>query len=179
MLPETTQKKPPSPSFQYTEVVLLILACGYTFHRLGWSSSDALSHTVHLPIHEAGHFIFTPFGEWMHFLGGSLFQVVFPLAFSVSFLLRKELFSAILVLLWCGDSLIDVSFYVGDAYHQELQLIGGEHDWAYLLGSIDKVHYATELGNFTWWCGAMVMLIACFGGALALNQKAGFIKIRA
>lgn len=75
--------------------------------------------------------------------------------------------------------MIDVSFYVGDAYAQELQLIGGEHDWAYLLGSIDKVHYATTLGALTWWCGALVMLAGCLGGAMALNHKAGFVKIRA
>lgn len=177
MLPETLEDNPSSPRY-YTEAALWVLACFYTFYRLRWSSPFALSHNIHLPIHEAGHFIFTPLGEWMHFLGGSFFQVVFPLAFSVSFLLRKELFSAILVLLWCGDSLIDVSFYVGDAYAQEMPLIGGEHDWAYLLGSIDKVHYATEFGNFTWWCGALVMLMACLGGAMALNHKAGFIKIR-
>lgn len=181
MLSEDLPQAPSdSPFRHFTEMALLLLACAYTFHRLRWSDPHALSHNIHLPIHEAGHLIFTPFGEWMHFLGGSLFQVVFPLAFSASFLLRKELFSALLVLLWCGDSLIDVSFYVGDAYAQELQLIGGgEHDWAYLLGSIDKVHYATALGSFTWWCGALVMLGACLGGAIALNHKAGFIKISA
>lgn len=101
MLSENTpQYQHDAPSGHFTEVVLLLLACAYTFYRLRWSDPHALSHNLHLPIHEAGHFIFIPFGEWMHFLGGSLFQVVFPLAFSVSFLLRKELFSALLVLLW-------------------------------------------------------------------------------
>lgn len=169
----------PTPPPRYTqELILWILACLYTFYRLNWSSPFAFSHHLHLPIHEAGHLLFTPFGEVMHFLGGSLFQVAFPLVFVGSFVLRRDLFSAFLVLLWSGDSLIDVSFYVADAYDQALPLIGGEHDWAYLLGVIDKVHYASQLGHAVWWWGALTMLAGCIGAAWVLNHKAGFIRIK-
>lgn len=169
----------PAPKRYTTELVLLILACCYTVYRLMFSSPFAWTHNLHLPIHEAGHLLFTPFGEFMHFLGGSLFQVIFPVFFTVSFVIRKELFSAILVLIWSGDSLIDVSFYVGDAYAQQMPLIGGEHDWAYLLGVIDKVHHAEALGNFTWWCGALLMIFACAAAAVVLNKKAGYIQVQA
>ena len=178
---ENPLQRPPtleSPSYTQ-ELVLLALAWVYTLYRLYWSSPFPWSHNIHLPIHEAGHLLFTPFGEFMHFLGGSLFQVAFPLAFVVSFIFRREVFSAILVLIWCGDSLIDVSYYIGDAYAQQMPLIGGEHDWAYLLGELDKVHYATQLGTFTWWWGALLMLGACVGATFVLNQKAGFIRVKA
>lgn len=169
----------PLPEPTYTkELVLLGLACAYTVYRLGWSSPFAFSHNLHLPIHEAGHLLLTPFGEFMHFLGGSLFQVMFPLVFMGSFILRRDLFSAFLVLLWSGDALIDISFYVADAYAQEMPLIGGEHDWAYLLGVLDKVHYATPLGHFVWNWGALTMLLGCAGALWVLNRRAGFIRVK-
>ena len=36
---------------------------------------------VDLPIHETGHLLFRPFGEFMMIAGGSLFQVLFPAVF--------------------------------------------------------------------------------------------------
>ena len=160
-------------------LVLLGLALLWLLFRLFTRNPFPFWHYIHLPIHESGHMIFLPFGEFMHFLGGSLFQVVFPLAFTVSFLLRRDFFAAGFTLLWIGDSLIDVSFYVGDAYRQELPLLGGEHDWAVLLGMLDWTHHADLLGSLTWWAGILTMLT---GGLICLavaNQQSGWIKIKA
>jgi hypothetical protein len=41
---------------------------------------------VDTAIHEFGHYLFMPFGRTMTILGGSLFQVVFPLVFVAYFL---------------------------------------------------------------------------------------------
>ncbi|MGV3523622.1 MAG: hypothetical protein ACO1RX_05325 [Candidatus Sericytochromatia bacterium] len=168
---------PSSPS-QKTRSLLLLGALCYVVIRLLSKDPFFVSHYVHLPIHEAGHLIFMPFGEFMHFLGGSLFQSVFPLAFSGHFLKQRDFFAACLILIWSGDSLIDVSFYVGDAYLQKMPLLGGEHDWAVLLGMLDLTHHADFLGALTWWAGALLMLAAWSSAFLVLNHQAGWIRIR-
>lgn len=158
--------------------LLLLGALLYMVIRLFQHDPFFISHHLHLPIHEAGHLIFMPFGEFMHFLGGSLFQSIFPLAFSLHFIRQRDFFAACLTLMWSGDSLIDVSFYVGDAYRQEMPLIGGEHDWAVLLGMLDLTHHADFLGGLTWWLGALLMLSAWGLCLFLLNHQAGWIRIR-
>ncbi|HYW09618.1 MAG TPA: hypothetical protein VE913_21830, partial [Longimicrobium sp.] len=37
-----------------------------------------LLDSVDLPIHETGHLVFAPFGEFMGFLGGTLLQLILP-----------------------------------------------------------------------------------------------------
>ena len=41
---------------------------------------------VDLAIHETGHLVFAPFGEFMTFLGGTAFQLIMPAADAVHFL---------------------------------------------------------------------------------------------
>ena len=41
--------------------------------------ATSFMHNILLPIHEAGHILFIPFGEFMTILGGSLFPILFPL----------------------------------------------------------------------------------------------------
>lgn len=179
-MPELDQESlPVEPKPSLTPAILLGLGLLWLLYRLISKNPFTFMHHIHLPIHEAGHMVFMPFGEFMHFLGGSLFQVLFPCFFAVSFLLRRDLFSAALVLLWAGDSMIDVSFYVADAYRQELSLIGGEHDWAVLLGMLDLTHHADFLGALCWWAGALLMLFAWCSAAFIANLQAGWIKIKA
>lgn len=107
---------------------------------------------VDLPIHETGHLLFRPFGEFMTVAGGSLFQVIMPAIFVVYFLWRRQLYSAAIVGLWVGQSILNVSVYAADAVKMQLVLTSGFtgsegsfHDWNYLLdrpgllGSTNKV----------------------------------------
>src|SRR5579885_2901102 len=47
-------------------------------------------HDVDLPIHEFGHVLFRPFGQWMTYLGGSLFQCLLPALIGVAFLWKMR-----------------------------------------------------------------------------------------
>ena len=77
---------------------------------------------VNLFIHEAGHFVFRIFGQWMHMFGGSLFQVLVPLALTiVSF--RQSPSHATLPLYWTGESMVNLSVYIADAPYKQLKLI--------------------------------------------------------
>jgi hypothetical protein len=45
---------------------------------------------VDLPIHETGHLLFRPFGEFMMVAGGSLFQEIVPAVFVGYFYLQEK-----------------------------------------------------------------------------------------
>ena len=93
--------------------------------------------SVDLPIHETGHSCSRPFGEFVQFLGGTLFQLIMPSVFVGYFLRRKDRHAASVALWWVAQNFWNISVYIRDARAQELPLVGGgEHDWAYLLGRL-------------------------------------------
>jgi hypothetical protein len=108
----------------------------YIAPYLWMPSRYSLLDHVDLAIHEAGHVVFAPFGEFMGIAGGSLLQVVVPLAFVAHFAMRDDRFSAAVVLLWVAQSLFNLATYVGDARARLLPLVGGPdviHDWEWIL----------------------------------------------
>ncbi|WP_432695263.1 hypothetical protein ACQUQP_11980 [Marinobacterium sp. YM272] len=133
-------------------------------------------HSVNLPFHEFGHVLFSPFGRFMMFLGGSLFQVLMPLGLMLAFIIqRRDNFAASIMLWWSGQNFIDVSPYIADARQRSLPLIMGmgeeSHDWGNLLrmsGTLDKAQsYAQQ-----WFTiGVILMLLSfCWGGWLLYRQ---------
>jgi hypothetical protein len=128
----------------YLKLVLAILLSIYVL----WIAYDPMQGSfldnVDLPIHEFGHLLFNPFGEFMMVAGGSIFQVVFPLVFVAYFVWQRSFYSAAIVMLWVGQSILNVWVYASDAVVMQLVLTsgvtgaeGGFHDWNYML---------TELG---------------------------------
>jgi len=66
-------------------------------------------HSINLPFHEAGHILFSPFGEFMTTLGGSLMQVLVPAACAIAFLTTNwNPFGAAVMGWWAGQNLMDV-----------------------------------------------------------------------
>src|SRR4051812_39360352 len=82
---------------------------GYFFYYAATPSDWHFIDYIDLIVHEAGHLLFIPFGEFMHILGGSLFQMVFPLLYVGYFYFRKDYFSSSLLLFWVGVNLVNVS----------------------------------------------------------------------
>ena len=78
-------------------------------------AGESFLHLINLPVHEAGHILFSPFGHFLHVLGGSLLQVIIPAVCLVAFLMRREPFSASIGLWWVGQSFIDMAPYINDA----------------------------------------------------------------
>lgn len=90
--------------------------------------------TINLYIHEAGHLFTRPFGRFICVLGGSLVQVLLPLALLIV-TWRKDVRQTPPVAFWVGQSMINVSVYIADAPYRKLKLIasGLIHDWWWLL----------------------------------------------
>lgn len=127
------------------------LVVGLTLYGLACHRSPEtfrLIDGVNLGIHETGHFVFTPFGEVMHFLGGTLFQLAFPLLFVVHFLRRGDRFAAAILGWWIAQNFWNVSVYIADARTQQLPLVGGGvHDWGWLLGRAGWLRHDAMLSN--------------------------------
>jgi hypothetical protein len=112
-------------------------------------------------IHEVGHIIFIPFGQFIYMTGGSLFQVLVPLFFVIYFLRNKKIFSGFFVMFWLGQSLINLSIYIKDAITMNLPLVGGTiHDWNFILTQLNLLSKTQLLGSLVYFLGFTIIVLA-------------------
>lgn len=119
---------------------------------------------VDLGFHELGHLIgyIVPISERLTAALGSITQIAVPLGLAIYFLWwRKDQVAGGLMLAWAGTSAWDASVYIADAPYERLQLIGGDHDWAFLLGPTEFNNYgiADDLAAFVEFTGAISLTI--------------------
>lgn len=146
-------------------LTLLLGAWGIAIAR---DPAGSITHGLNLAIHETGHLVFLPFGEFLHFAGGTLFQLVVPLGFLGYFLRRGDRHAASLMLWWVGVNLWDIAPYVDDARNLELPLVGGgEHDWNYLLEELGVLHLDHVIARRVHAAGTLVALVATGWGVRA------------
>jgi hypothetical protein len=120
-----------------------------------------LLDTVTLIIHEAGHFFFRPLGETLYFMGGSIFQVLFPAAITV-FIWRRWPQHTVYTLFWTGQSMCNAAVYIADAPYKRLHLINPRliHDWNHLCTQLGIMDSATGIAAVVHWFGVIVCLFA-------------------
>ncbi len=73
----------------WPRIALTLLLAWWTV-RLAAASPWIFLDLVNLPFHEAGHLFFRPLGSTMHYLGGSLAQLLVPGLLAGYFLLRQR-----------------------------------------------------------------------------------------
>jgi hypothetical protein len=136
-----------------------------------WEMSSSLMHAPMVPIHEFGHVLFLPFGEFMHLLGGSLFQAGLPLVFGGIFLVRnRDPYAAAVMLWWSAVAVMDIAPYAYDAQQpQHVLLTGrtgetGAHDFIDVLGDLRLLTRAQSVGYAMHRFG-VAMLLASFAWA--------------
>ena len=135
-----------------------VLARGITFEPPGFLLT--ILDGANLIFHEAGHILLLPFGEFLHYLGGSLMQVLIPAICSIYFWLHQQHSASAVTLFWAGESITNVAIYVADARKMELPLIGGDHDWNYLLDRLNLLNHAESLGRLVFAVGVITILFS-------------------
>jgi len=139
-------------------------------------------HLISLPFHEAGHIFFSPFGELMTALGGSLMQVLVPVACLIAFLTTSpNPFGAAVMCWWAGENLLDVAVYANDARSLQLVLLGGRtgaevegHDWEHILQMLGLLHRDHDIARAMQFAGAAIMIAALVWGlVVALSPTPG------
>lgn len=128
--------KPYAPALVLVPLALYFVVVPYGT-RGGTGMLWFLTHSLNLLPHEAGHFFFRFFGEFMMVLGGSLLQILFPCLFAWFFLTNDGALGLQISLLWLGQNFIDVAAYAADAQARSMPLLGGlgpeSHDWYNIL----------------------------------------------
>lgn len=140
----------------------------YTYTKQSWHFID----NVDLLIHEAGHVIFGFFPDLATAFMGSGFQILVPLIFAGYFFLRRDTFAMSIMLLWAAMNCINVSVYAGDAIAMELPLLGGEHDWNYILSTLDILKYTPKVALGFEFLGYLFFLSAIAVGFLGIRRRA-------
>ncbi len=151
----------------YPKLIFAVLLTGYFL----WIAYDPMQGSfldhVDLPIHETGHLLFRPFGEFMMVAGGSLFQVIFPAVFVGYFIWQASYYSAAIVLLWVGQSILNVWVYASDAVAMQLVLTsgftgseGGFHDWNYLLTATGLINSTKAVAGIIRFAGTLTIIVA-------------------
>lgn len=106
-----------------------------------------------LGIHELGHMVFAPLGQFMTIAGGSLLQCLVPLVGAAMFARQRDLFAIAFAAVWLGVNLHDVGTYASDARAMELPLVspfaGDEiiHDWNWLLEHLGMLERDQMVGR--------------------------------
>jgi hypothetical protein len=151
-----------------------LVVAGYLTAYVRQADAFLLLDHVDLAIHEAGHVLLAPFGEFIAVAGGTILQLLVPVAFALYFACTGQRYAAFIVLFWIAQSLHNVAIYMGDARAQLLPLVGGEyviHDWAYMLSRLGLLQEDRALADAVKATAALAWF-AALGGALASARAA-------
>lgn len=141
-------------------------------------AADSVLHLPNLIFHEAGHVIFGLFGRFAGVLGGSLLQVLVPVAIAVAFWRQEDRIGVAVGAWWAGQNLLDLAPYVADARRLEMTLLGGRtgaegegHDWEYLLTELGWLHLDLSIALALRRAGLGIMIGALAWGAWHLWRE--------
>ena len=140
------------------------------FHYTRDAAYNSFLGGLNLGVHEFGHLICSPFGQFINVLGGSLVQSLAPLISFVMFYRQEDYFAFAFSLVWLGTNLHGVALYVADARALQLDLVspfgggGGEviHDWNWLLAKLGWLPHDHEIAAVV-----RVLAIACLWSGVA------------
>ena len=123
---------------------------------------------LNIAVHEIGHVLFRPFGELTMLIMGSGFEVLFPFAVGVVYLIRKrDLISTAVSWGWSASALASAATYIADADDGRLALLGATGpdtagDWERILGVqfFDKVYLAESIAAMVRTAGYVLWFVA-------------------
>ncbi len=123
---------------------------------------------VFVPVHEGGHLLFGWFGsKWLMVAGGTLLQLLVPLALAVYFAFRRELLGTAFCAFFFFEQFLPVATYMADARSQSLTYVTvgdpdlAEHDWFYLFSQAGVVDHDTQIGaavRILGWIGMLAVV---------------------
>ena len=173
-----------SAMVRIARALLLLLLARWTWLFLVWPMrqdviGSSFLHLVSLPFHEAGHILFSPFGALLTALGGSLLQILVPVACWIAFSTTSpDLWGRVVACWWTGQNLLDVALYVNDARALRLVLLGGRtgaevegHDWEFILGRLGLLTHDHRIAWALHLAGAVLMLGALVWGVRLLRAS--------
>lgn len=158
--------------FPFFRLILLIVFLYAWYRHIQEPTYGGIFFGLNFGLHELGHFIFAPFGEFMMILGGSLFQCLVPFIGIIMFLKQNDHFGVAFCFGWEATNLYYVATYIADARAMALPLLtpfGVEayHDWNYILSRTGLLRYDTFIAWLVRIIASICMIICLvYGGWL-------------
>jgi hypothetical protein len=145
--------------------------------HLGDTDYASLFGAIDLGIHEAGHLLFSAFGQFLSVAGGTLTQLAAPIISALLFVRQPDYFACAFCGGWLSMNLYNVATYMADARELDLPLVnvgGGEaaHDWNYLLSTLGLLDWDTRLAALVRVLAFLVMWSSIAAGAWMLWRMA-------
>jgi hypothetical protein len=163
----------------YVKLVFAVLMAVYGMLCAKDLPEAGMLDRVNLVAHEAGHLLFSWFGEFIQVIGGTLGQLFVPAAFVVYFYFRQELFSSAVALFWTGQNFFGISVYIKDAQAMDLPLVsvgGGDdtiHDWNYILSKLGILRHDQGLGHTAVVIGVIIMILSVVWAVYSSFEETG------
>ncbi len=119
-------------------------------------------------VHELGHLVFAPFGEFLAVAGGSISQILLPIGAIALFHKQKNRFGVAVCGCWLAVSMGQLAIYIADARAESLELVSfspeGGHDWNYLLEQMHLLKSDVAIGHFVKFLGWIVLGLSVWLG---------------
>ena len=180
-------------NFVFRFTLFIIVFC-YSFNIIkltinGFNDPDipfSFLHNVDLIFHEAGHLIFSFFGELTTALGGTMMQLIVPISCMYVLLVKsKDPFGSSICFWWVGENFLDISIYMNDAERMWLPLLGGRfghsapygvHDWNYIFTELNVLGLCQYFAKFVFFLGFLIIIISLMWALILLINHYSLIK---
>ena len=114
---------------------------------------------ANLMIHEVGHPAFSWAGYYTMILGGTLMQLIVPIACTLVFIRRGETTAVAATAFWTFENLLYVAAYMADARRSAIPLVGAdERDWTILFTHWGVIQHDLTIAAWTRGIGWVGML---------------------
>src|SRR5689334_13238154 len=106
---------------------------------------------VFVPIHEGGHLLFGYLGHAFMIAGGTMLQLLVPLALASYFCFERQVAGVAFCLFCFFEQFLPIATYMADARAQELPLltVGSpefvEHDWFVMFSSLGVLQHDMQI----------------------------------
>src|SRR5262245_34682960 len=133
-----------------TRARLVGFALGFAaFLLILWRSEPGfmflLDH-ANLLFHEAGHPIVGLFSSRLEPYGGTIGQLVFPIALAISCWRKGQAIGVAASCIWFFENWFNIARYMADARVMQLPLVGGgDHDWNTILSRWGLLEFDTRI----------------------------------
>ena len=136
----------------------------FLWHAAADRDGFLLMDHVNLIVHEAGHLLFGWFGATLGLWGGTLLELLVPLALAVYFALQRHSSGTAFAVFFFFENFLYIAAYMADARTQTLPLVtvgdpaAGGHDWFLIFSRWGVLQYDTSIGGVTMALGWIGML---------------------
>lgn len=136
----------------------------FLVHALTDRDGFLLIDNANLITHEAGHLLFGWLGQTPGLWGGTLLQLLVPLALAVHFAFQRHTAGTVFALFFFFENFLYIATYMADARRQILPLVttgGGEavgHDWFLIFSQLGLLRYDTTIAGLVRALGWLGML---------------------